>query len=199
MNNNTDCQSSTKVLVFDNYDSFTYNLVQIIERILNQKVDVVRNDEITLEEIGKYDKIILSPGPGIPEEAGILLDLIREYAPTKSILGVCLGQQAIAEAFGGNLINLSEIFHGVATSAELVKEDTKLFRNLSSGLEVGRYHSWAVNPEGFPEELEITAVDKDGMIMALQHKTYDVHGVQFHPESILTPDGEVIIRNFLND
>ncbi|KMQ67413.1 anthranilate synthase subunit II [Chryseobacterium sp. FH2] len=195
MNNNI--KSSTKVLVFDNYDSFTYNLVQIIERILNEKVDVVRNDQISLEEINKYDKIILSPGPGIPEEAGILLDLIKEYAPTKSILGVCLGQQAIAEAFGGNLINLSEIFHGVATSADLVKNDTKLFRNLSSGLEVGRYHSWAVNPEGFPEELEITAVDKDGMIMALQHKKYDVHGVQFHPESILTPDGEIIIKNFL--
>lgn len=200
MNNNinqTGTQEQLKVLVFDNYDSFTYNLVQIIERILNQKVDVVRNDQITLEEIEKYDKIILSPGPGIPEEAGILLDVIRAYAPTKSILGVCLGQQAIAEAFGGNLINLSEIFHGVATSAELVKENTKIFRNLTSGIEVGRYHSWAVNPEGFPEELEITAVDKDGMIMALQHKTYDVHGVQFHPESILTPDGEVIIRNFL--
>ncbi|SHF40123.1 anthranilate synthase component II [Chryseobacterium vrystaatense] len=200
MNNNinqTGNQEQLKVLVFDNYDSFTYNLVQIIERILNQKVDVVRNDQITLEEIEKYDKIILSPGPGIPEEAGILLDVIRAYAPTKSILGVCLGQQAIAEAFGGNLINLSEIFHGVATSAELVKENTKIFRNLTSGIEVGRYHSWAVNPEGFPEELEITAVDKDGMIMALQHKTYDVHGVQFHPESILTPDGEVIIKNFL--
>lgn len=196
MSNNIN-NEQPKVLVFDNYDSFTYNLVQIIERILDQKVDVVRNDQITLEEIGKYDKIILSPGPGIPEEAGILLDLIREYAPTKSILGVCLGQQAIAEAFGGNLINLSEIFHGVATSAELVKENTKIFKNLASGIEVGRYHSWAVNPEGFPEELEITAVDKDGMIMALQHKTYDVHGVQFHPESILTPDGEVIIRNFL--
>ncbi len=188
---------STKVLVFDNYDSFTYNLVQMIERILNVSVDVVRNDEITLEEIGKYDKIILSPGPGIPEEAGILIDLIRAYAPTKSILGVCLGQQAIAEAFGGSLINLSEIFHGVATSTDLIKDDTKLFRNLSSGMEVGRYHSWAVNPENFPEELEITAVDKDGMIMALQHKTYDVHGVQFHPESILTPDGEIIIKNFL--
>lgn len=188
---------STKVLVFDNYDSFTYNLVQMIERILNISVDVVRNDEITLEEIGKYDKIILSPGPGIPEEAGILIDLIRLYAPTKSILGVCLGQQAIAEAFGGSLINLSEIFHGVATSTDLIKDDTKLFRNLSSGMEVGRYHSWAVNPENFPEELEITAVDKDGMIMALQHKTYDVHGVQFHPESILTPDGEIIIKNFL--
>ncbi len=186
-----------KVLVFDNYDSFTYNLVQIIERILGSKVDVVRNDQITLEEIQKYDKIILSPGPGIPEEAGILLDLIKEYASTKSILGVCLGQQAIAEAFGGSLINLSEIFHGVATSADLVKNDTKLFKNLSSGLEVGRYHSWAVNPENFPEELEITAVDKDGMIMALQHKEYDVHGVQFHPESILTPNGELIIKNFL--
>lgn len=192
-----DNQSSTKILVFDNYDSFTYNLVQIIERVLNQKVDVVRNDQISLEEINKYDKIILSPGPGIPEEAGILLDVIKEYAPTKSILGVCLGQQAIAEAFGGSLINLSEIFHGVATSAELVKNDTKLFRNIPSGLAVGRYHSWAVDPKNFPQELEITAVDKDGMIMALQHKTYDVHGVQFHPESILTPDGEAIIKNFL--
>ncbi|MGE8552979.1 MAG: anthranilate synthase component II [Chryseobacterium jejuense] len=199
MNNNINAQQlPVKVLVFDNYDSFTYNLVQIIERILNQKVDVVRNDQITLEEIGQYDKIILSPGPGIPEEAGILLELIKEYAPTKSILGVCLGQQAIAEAFGGNLINLSEIFHGVATTTDLVKEDTKLFKDLASGIEVGRYHSWAVNPENFPDELEITAVDKDGMIMALQHKTYDVHGVQFHPESILTPDGEIIIRNFLN-
>ena len=195
MNNNKEQQ--TKILVFDNYDSFTYNLVQIIERVLDQKVDVVRNDQISLEEINKYDKIILSPGPGIPEEAGILLDVIKEYAPTKSILGVCLGQQAIAEAFGGSLINLSEIFHGVATSAELVKNDTKLFRNISSGLAVGRYHSWAVDPKNFPQELEITAVDKDGMIMALQHKTYDVHGVQFHPESILTPDGEAIIKNFL--
>lgn len=198
MNNNINTQQPPlKVLVFDNYDSFTYNLVQIIERILDQKVDVVRNDEITLAEIDQYDKIILSPGPGIPEEAGILLELIKEYAPTKSILGVCLGQQAIAEAFGGSLINLSEIFHGVATTTELTKEDTKLFKGLSSGLEVGRYHSWAVNPEDFPEELEVTAVDKDGMIMALQHKTYDVHGVQFHPESILTPEGEVIIKNFL--
>ncbi len=194
MNNNI---NEIKVLVFDNYDSFTYNLVQIIERILNIRVDVVKNDQITLEEIGKYDKIVLSPGPGIPEEAGILLELIKKYAPTKSILGVCLGQQAIAEAFGGSLINLSEIFHGVATSAELVKPDTKIFKDLTSGLEVGRYHSWVVNREDFPEELEITAIDKDGMIMALQHKTYDVHGVQFHPESILTPEGEVIIRNFL--
>ncbi|CAH0160657.1 aminodeoxychorismate/anthranilate synthase component II [Chryseobacterium sp. Bi04] len=198
MNNNINNQhSKSKVLVFDNYDSFTYNLVQIIERILDQKVDVIRNDKITLEEVGAYDKIILSPGPGIPEEAGILLDLIKEYAPTKSILGVCLGQQAIAEAFGGSLINLSEIFHGVATATEIIKENTIVFKGITSGLEVGRYHSWAVNPENFPEELEITAVDKDGMIMALQHKTYDVHGVQFHPESILTPEGETIIKNFL--
>jgi anthranilate synthase component 2 len=192
----TNNQPSIKVLVFDNYDSFTYNLVQIIERVLDLKVDVVKNDEITLEEVDKYDKIVLSPGPGIPEEAGILLELIKKYAPTKSILGVCLGQQAIAEAFGGSLINLSEIFHGVATSADFVKNDTKIFKNLSSGMEVGRYHSWVVNREDFPEELEITAVDKDGMIMALQHKTYDVHGVQFHPESILTPQGETIIKNF---
>ncbi|CAA7391881.1 anthranilate synthase component II [Chryseobacterium fistulae] len=190
-------QSEAKVLVFDNYDSFTYNLVQIIERILNRKVDVIRNDQITLEEVEKYDKIILSPGPGIPEEAGILLNIIKKYAPTKSIFGVCLGQQAICEAFGGNLINLSEIFHGVATSAEIVKTDAKLFRNLSPTLDVGRYHSWVVNPNNFPQELEVTAVDNNGMIMALQHKKYDVHGVQFHPESILTPDGEIIIRNFL--
>jgi anthranilate synthase component II len=190
-------QPSPKVLVFDNYDSFTYNLVQMIERILDTKVDVVKNDQITLEEINQYDKIVLSPGPGIPEEAGILLDLIKEYAPKKSILGVCLGQQAIAEAFGGSLINLTEIYHGVATSAELVKNDTKIFKDLSSGLEVGRYHSWVVSRENFPEELEITAIDKDGMIMALQHRIYDVHGVQFHPESILTPQGEIIIKNFL--
>jgi anthranilate synthase component 2 len=188
---------SPKVLVFDNYDSFTYNLVQIIERVLNTKVDVVKNDGISLDDIDQYDKIVLSPGPGIPEEAGILLEVIRKYAPKKSILGVCLGQQAIAEAFGGSLINLSEIFHGVATSAELVKTDAKIFKTLSGGLEVGRYHSWVVSRDNFPDELEITAVDQDGMIMALQHKKYDVHGVQFHPESILTPDGEVIIKNFL--
>ncbi len=195
MNNNI--QPPAKVLVFDNYDSFTYNLVQIIERVLNATVDVAKNDEISLEDINQYDKIVLSPGPGIPEEAGILLDVIKKYAPTKSILGVCLGQQAIAEAFGGSLINLTEIYHGVATPAEFVKDDAKIFKDLSSGIEVGRYHSWVVNREDFPGELEITALDKDGMIMALQHKTYDVHGVQFHPESILTPQGTVIIENFL--
>ncbi len=187
-----------KILVFDNYDSFTYNLVQMVEQITGEKTDIFRNDEITLEDIANYDKIILSPGPGIPKEAGILLDLIKTYAPTKSIFGVCLGQQAIAEVFGGSLINLSEIYHGVATEAEQIKEH-RIFRNLPKILKVGRYHSWAVNPENFPEELEITSVDKNGMIMSLKHKIYDVHGVQYHPESILTPKGKEILRNFLNN
>jgi len=187
-----------KILVFDNYDSFTYNLVQIIEQIMGEKVEVFRNDQIPLEDIEKYEKIILSPGPGIPEEAGILVDVIKKYAPTKSILGVCLGQQAIAEAFGGSLINLSEIYHGVATESTQIKEH-KIFKNLPETLEVGRYHSWAVNTEDFPEELEITSVDKNGMIMSLKHKIYDVHAVQYHPESILTPDGKQILENFLNN
>ena len=188
-----------KILVFDNYDSFTYNLVQMIEQIMGEKVEVFRNDQIELVEIEKYDKIVLSPGPGIPSEAGILLELIKKYAPTKSILGVCLGQQAIAEAFGGSLINLTEIYHGVATSAQTIKKEAMLLRDLPQNLEVGRYHSWAVNPEDFPEELEITSVDENGMIMSLQHKTYDVHAVQYHPESILTPDGRKIIENFLKN
>jgi len=187
-----------KILVFDNYDSFTYNLVQIIEQIVNEKVDVYRNDQIPLEDIEKYDKIILSPGPGIPEEAGILLELIKKYASTKSIFGVCLGQQAIAEAFGGSLINLSEIYHGVATESLQINSH-KIFNDLPEILEVGRYHSWAVNPDDFPAELEITSVDRNGMIMSLKHKTYDVHAVQYHPESILTPDGKKIIENFLTN
>jgi anthranilate synthase component 2 len=185
-----------KILVFDNYDSFTYNLVQMIEQIVGEKVAVFRNDQIGLEEIEKYDKIVLSPGPGIPTEAGILIDLIKKYAPTKSIFGVCLGQQAIAEAFGGSLINLTEIFHGVATNAQTIIKDARLLRNLPENLEVGRYHSWAVNPADFPEELEITSVDENGMIMSLQHKTYDVHAVQYHPESILTPHGKKNNRKF---
>lgn len=186
-----------KILIFDNYDSFTYNLVQMVEQITGEKTDVFRNDEISLKEIEKYDKIILSPGPGIPKEAGILLDLIQTYAPVKSIFGVCLGQQAIAETFGGSLINLSEIYHGVATKARQIKEH-HIFKNLPEILEVGRYHSWAVNPENFPEELEITSVDENGMIMSLKHKTYDVHAVQYHPESVLTPNGRQILENFLN-
>lgn len=208
MKNNTSTIESTnyqpstgnqmmKILVFDNYDSFTYNLVQMIEQITQSKVDVFRNDEIALEDIAKYDKIILSPGPGIPEEAGILLEVIKTYVPTKSIFGVCLGQQAIAEAFGGSLINLSEIYHGVATEATQIAEH-KIFQHLPKTLEVGRYHSWAVNPEGFPDELEITSVDEKGMIMSLKHKQYDLHAVQYHPESILTPQGKQILANFLN-
>lgn len=192
-NNN---KPSTKILVFDNYDSFTYNLVQMVEQIVGDKVEVHRNDQIMLEEIEKFDKIILSPGPGIPTEAGILINVIKKYSPTKSIFGVCLGQQAIAEAFGGSLINLTEIYHGVATAAIQTKEH-KIFKDLPKVLEVGRYHSWAVNPEDFPEELEITSVDDNGMIMSLKHKTYDVHAVQYHPESILTPMGKQILTNFL--
>lgn len=185
-----------KILVLDNYDSFTYNLVQMIEQIVGKKVDVFRNNEISLEAISQYDKIILSPGPGVPEEAGILLDVIKTYAPTKSIMGVCLGQQAIAEAFGGKLMNLDGVFHGVATEATQIKEH-KIFDNLPKVLEVGRYHSWAVNPDNFPEELEITSIDKNGIIMSLKHKEYDVHAVQYHPESILTPQGKTILENFL--
>lgn len=194
-----------KILVFDNYDSFTYNLVHLVEKITHSKVDVFRNDQIALEKVKEYDKIILSPGPGIPEEAGLLLPLIKEYAATKSILGVCLGHQAIGEAFGGTLTNLSSVFHGVATPIKIVKRQSAvvsasrndLFKDLPDEIEVGRYHSWVVSNENFPAELEITAEDETGMIMALQHKTYDVQGVQFHPESVLTPKGEVILRNWL--
>lgn len=186
-----------KILVLDNYDSFTYNLVQMIEEITGKEIDVFRNDQISLEDVAAYDKIILSPGPGIPEESGILLDLIKTYAPTKSIFGVCLGLQAIGEAFGGKLINLSEIFHGVATEVEIIKENTEIFKNFPSKFDAGRYHSWAIDPEHFPEDLEITAVDDKGMIMALQHKTYNLQAVQFHPESILTPKGRDILENFI--
>lgn len=191
-----------KILVFDNYDSFTYNLVHLVEKITHEKVDVYRNDQIPLEKMKDYDKIILSPGPGIPDEAGLLLPLIKEYASTKSILGVCLGHQAIGQAFGGELINLSSVFHGVATPVKVKSKNSKfksfLFDGLPDELEVGRYHSWVVSKENFPDELEITAEDETGMIMGLQHKTYDVQGVQFHPESVLTPMGEQILRNWLN-
>jgi len=184
-----------KVLIFDNYDSFTYNLVHLVEKIIHQKVDVYRNDQILLEKVKEYDKIILSPGPGIPIEAGLLLPLIKEYAPTKSILGVCLGHQAIGEAFGGTLINLSTVYHGVATDCQLSK--SKLFEGLPGNITIGRYHSWIVSDKDFPKDLEITARDENNYIMGLQHKTFDVQGVQFHPESVLTPDGEKIMRNWL--
>ena len=187
-----------KILVFDNYDSFTYNLVHLVEKITHTKVEVHRNDQLPLEKVKEYDKIILSPGPGIPEEAGLLLPLIKEYAATKSILGVCLGHQAIGQAFGGQLINLSTVYHGVATPVTIDRtKKAPLFDGLPGTLEVGRYHSWIVAEENFPEELEITARDENNYIMALQHKKYGVQGVQFHPESVLTPMGEDILKNWL--
>ncbi len=193
--------NNMKILVFDNYDSFTYNLVHLVQKIVPYKVDVFRNDEIPLEKVAVYDKIILSPGPGIPSEAGLLLPLIKEYANKKSILGVCLGHQAIGEAFGGKLLNLTTVYHGVATLVKVENKILKIKNNLFAGLPkellVGRYHSWIVSDENFPDDLEITARDDNGYIMAMQHKKYDVQGVQFHPESVLTPDGETILRNWL--
>ena len=186
-----------RILVFDNYDSFTYNLVHLVEKILPIKVDVFRNDEIAIEKVKEYDKIILSPGPGIPSEAGLLLPLIKEYASSKSILGVCLGHQAIGEAFGGQLINLSKVYHGVATTCRILNGSSELFAGLPEEIEIGRYHSWIVAKDKLPGELEVTAEDENGYIMAMQHNKFDVQGVQFHPESVLTPQGEAIMKNWL--
>ncbi|MBA2250149.1 MAG: aminodeoxychorismate/anthranilate synthase component II [Chitinophagaceae bacterium] len=189
------------ILILDNYDSFTYNLVHLVEKILHQKVEVFRNDMISLEQVNEYDKIILSPGPGIPSEGGSMLDIINAYAPSKSILGVCLGHQAIAESFGATLLNLSTVYHGVATKIQINKRQMakgrNIFYDLPDAIEAGRYHSWIVSTQNFPADLEITAIDENGYIMGLQHKTYDVQGVQFHPESVLTPEGEKIMRNWL--
>ena len=186
-----------KILVFDNYDSFTYNLVHYIEKVADfVEVEIHRNDKININEIEKYDKILLSPGPGLPKDAGILLDVIKKYAPHKSILGVCLGHQAIAEAFGGSLKNLNTVFHGVATPITVIKNDI-LFKNTSSKFNVGRYHSWVIDNTNLPKELEITATDDDGNSMSICHKTYNVRGVQFHPESILTEYGFEIIKNWV--
>ncbi len=185
------------ILIFDNYDSFTYNIVHIV-RALGFDADVIRNDKITLREVAPYHKIILSPGPGIPSEAGILLPLIKTYAQTKSILGICLGQQAIGESFGAKLTNLTTVYHGIESQITITKEDF-LFDGLSKTLQAGRYHSWVVSKENFPEDLEITAIDSRGHIMALRHKYYDLRGVQFHPESVLTPQGEKMIENWLKN
>ena len=187
----------TQVVLIDNYDSFTYNLVHYLEE-LNCQVTVFRNDEIELNDLKSFDKIVLSPGPGLPKDAGILLAIIKEFAPTKSILGVCLGQQAIAEVFGGSLINLETVFHGVATPITLL-ENAGLFADLPNTIEVGRYHSWAVNRADLPESLIVTAIDSNNQIMALRHQTYDVCAVQFHPESILTPMGKKILSNWLKN
>lgn len=184
-----------KVLVIDNYDSFTYNLVHYLED-LDCDVTVKRNDKLTLEEVKDFDKIVLSPGPGIPDEAGLLKAIIKTYAPTKSILGVCLGQQAIGEVFGGKLINLNDVYHGVATNVTITVDDERIFEGLEKNIEVGRYHSWVVD-NNLPESLEATSFDENGQIMSLRHKIYDVKGVQYHPESVLTPYGKKILENWL--
>lgn len=184
-----------KVLVIDNYDSFTYNLVHYLED-LNCDVTVVRNDKLTLEDVKPFDKIVLSPGPGVPDEAGLLKAIIETYAPTKSILGVCLGQQAIGEVFGGSLINLDEVYHGVATKVNICVDDESLFKGMEKEIEVGRYHSWVVNPN-LPSVLEATSFDANGQVMSLRHREYDVKGVQYHPESVLTPNGKQILKNWL--
>ena len=184
-----------KTVIIDNYDSFTYNLSHLVKE-LGAEVSVVRNDRFNLDDIDAFDKIILSPGPGIPSEAGLLLDVIRRYAGKKPILGVCLGHQAIGEAFGGTLENLSEVFHGVATPCHIIAEDP-LFKGIAPDFEVGRYHSWVVSRENIPDCLEVTAVSDEGQVMALRHRTMEIHGIQFHPESVLTPEGRIIIQNFL--
>lgn len=191
--------NTAKILVLDNYDSFTYNLVHALKELTHGgHVDVCRNDKISLDDVDNYDKIVLSPGPGVPDEAGILKPLIARYGATKSIFGVCLGCQAIAEVYGGKLINLNKVYHGVATPVNIVDSNDRSFRHLVDTIEAGRYHSWVVDPNCVPAELNVSAVDHEGHIMALYHQTYDVRGVQFHPESVLTPSGKQIIANFLN-
>lgn len=187
-----------KVLILDNYDSFTYNLVHYVEANPNYEVDVFRNDEISIDEIDNYKTIILSPGPGLPKDAGILKEVIEKYAPTKKILGVCLGMQAIGEVYGGTLINLNKVFHGVATPLTVTDTSDLLFKGLPNTFNIGRYHSWLISNDNFPEELKITSVEENDQIMSLKHKDYQLYGVQFHPESILTEHGKEMITNFLN-
>ncbi|MDE5570744.1 MAG: aminodeoxychorismate/anthranilate synthase component II [Prevotella sp.] len=185
-----------KIVIIDNYDSFTYNLSHLVKE-LGADVTVVRNDQFNMDEIAVYDKIILSPGPGIPSEAGLLLDVIKTYAGKKPMLGVCLGHQAIGEVFGGKLENLSEVFHGVATPCHITANDP-IFQGLPTCITIGRYHSWVVSKNGLPDCIEITAESDEGQIMALRHRQYAIHGIQFHPESVLTPEGRTIIKNFID-
>ena len=187
-----------KILVIDNYDSFTYNLVQYIQEILDRPVDVFRNDAITLDEVAYYDVIVLSPGPGIPSEAGIMPALIRRYAPEKTILGVCLGHQAIGEAFGGELLNLDKVYHGVETPMIITNSSDPIYKGVPSPFQAGRYHSWVVKKENCPEVLEVNSEDELGVIMGFKHKVYNVWGVQYHPESIMTEQGKAILRNFFD-
>lgn len=188
-----------KILVLDNYDSFTYNLVHYVEELIDGKVDVFRNDEISLDAVDKYDKIILSPGPGVPDEAGILKDLIKRYGSSKSIIGVCLGCQAIGEVYGGSIRNLNKVFHGVATKISVLDKSETLFKDIPETFMAGRYHSWVINEEDLPQELTITSRDAEGQIMGVKHNSHDVRGVQFHPESILTEHGKKMIKNWLDN
>lgn len=185
-------------MVLDNYDSFTYNLVHILKELSRGPVDVHRNDEIGLKDIEKYDKIVISPGPGVPDQAGITKRMIGHFAPSKSILGVCLGCQAIAEVYGANLINLDQVYHGVATGIIVLDESDQIFREIPAGFTAGRYHSWVINENDLPGCIRITARDDEGMIMAITHRTHDVKGVQFHPESVLTKYGRQMLLNWLN-
>jgi anthranilate synthase component 2 len=187
-----------KILVLDNYDSFTYNLVHII-RALGFDMDIYRNDKLSLEDVKKYDKILLSPGPGIPDEAGIMKDVILEYGPTKSILGICLGHQGIGEVYGAKLFNIPKVLHGVTSTSEVVDRDEVLFRNVSDKFQATHYHSWAVRADSISDDLQVTAVNDEGLVMGLRHKKYDVKGLQFHPESIMTPEGPRMIRNWLEN
>jgi anthranilate synthase component 2 len=188
-----------KILVIDNYDSFTYNLVHYIEKLTGTVPDIFRNDEISLDEVDRYDKILLSPGPGVPADAGICIDLIRQYASTKSILGICLGHQAIGEAFGGKIINLENVYHGIATPVLITDLNETLFLNMPSSIIGGRYHSWVVSDSDLPECFRITCRDETGLIMGISHKVYDVQGLQFHPESVLTEHGMDIMSNWVNN
>lgn len=188
-----------KILVIDNYDSFTYNLVYYIEKLTGRRPAVFRNDEISSDDVVNYDKIVLSPGPGVPVDAGICIDVIKRYAPTKSILGICLGHQAIGEAFGGKILNLSSVFHGIATPIMITDSTDLLFRNIPSSIIGGRYHSWVVSVNDLPDCLKITCEDENGIIMGISHKDYDVRGLQFHPESILTEHGMDIISNWIGN
>ncbi|OIQ36255.1 MAG: aminodeoxychorismate/anthranilate synthase component II [Bacteroidetes bacterium MedPE-SWsnd-G1] len=186
-----------KILILDNYDSFTYNLVHMVEKITGVFPAVFRNDEISIADVGTYDMIMLSPGPGIPDEAGILKEVIKTYASTKPIFGVCLGLQAITEVFGGTIINLEDVFHGVATEMKVTDKDATIFKGIPEAFLAARYHSWAASDVGFPEEIQVTARDEDGLIQAIEHKEFMISAVQFHPESILTEVGEQIVRNFI--
>ncbi len=186
-----------KILVIDNYDSFTYNLVHYLNEVSGEKVSVARNDEITVDEVAQYEKILLSPGPGIPDEAGILKEVIEKLSPARSIIGICLGMQAIAEVYGGKLVNLKETYHGIATAIDVTDPTDPLFRGLPQSFKAGRYHSWVADRESLPHSLRITATDRSGLVMGLRHIEYDVCGLQFHPESILTENGKKIISNWL--